>query len=502
VSLPDKPLRALIYNRVSSDPTGRRVSVESQDAENRAWCAREGVQVVASITDNDRSASRVATKTREGYTAVRRALAGDTHGRIDYLVLWESSRARRSLDDYVVERELCRTYNVLLVYKGRVYDMSQGDDRFSTAVDAAVDEREAERIRERAERGHRASAAKGRPRGSVPYGYRRDYSVSPFAQVPDPETAPVVQNIVARLLTGDALYSIAADLNRRGEPTPQGRKELAVGVDRGRLWSSATIRVLLASQSMTGVRTHNGIAHPEATWEPIVSAADWWQVQTLLADPVRARHHRGVEPRHLLAGIAECGVCGAWLRAASNRGRDVYQCTGWGAGDPRGKGHVSRGPRDKVDAMALLRVFDLLESPDLMASIDAGRADTQDRTRAIRRELDGLTAKLARFEAAAAAETISLDAFGRFEARFATRSAELRAELVSASRFPPEVVEMAGPGAAARWDASRVRDDVGYQRRIVRALVRVVVNRSQRPRGRRGFDAATVQVTDRRGGTG
>jgi len=155
-----------------------------------------------------------------------------------------------------------------------------------------------------------------------------------------------------------------------------------------------------------------------------------------------------------------------------------------------------------VDAMALLRVFDLLESPDLMASIDAGRADTQDRTRAIRRELDGLTAKLARFEAAAAAETISLDAFGRFEARFATRSAELRAELVSASRFPPEVVEMAGPGAAARWDASRVRDDVGYQRRIVRALVRVVVNRSQRPRGRRGFDAATVQVTDRRGGTG
>ena len=498
MSPPDKlPLRALIYNRVSSDPSGRRVSVESQDTENRAWCEREGVEVVASITDNDRSASRVATKRRGGYETVRTALAGGTHGRIDYLVLWESSRARRDLADYVVERELCRAYNVLLVYKGRVYDMSQGDDRFSTAVDAAVDEREAERIRERAERGHRNSAAKGRPRGQVPYGYRRDYTVSPFAQVPDPETAPIMQGIIADLIAGESLYGIAADLNRRGVPTPQGRKELAAGIDQGRLWSSATIRVLVASQSMTGVRTHLGVAHPEATWEPIVSVEDWAQAQVVLADPWRARHHRGVTPRHLLSGIAECGVCGAWLRAATNRGRPVYQCAGHGVGDPRGKGHVSRGPREMVEAVVLLRVFQVLEHPGLLAEIGRQESGIADRGRDIRAEIGRLETTLAGFEAAALGGDISPVAFGRFEAKLVPRIDVLRRELLASSRFPTEVMEMAGPGAQARWDAPPIQNDMAFQRRLLRPLVRVVVHRSTRTRGERGFDASTVEVTAR-----
>lgn len=497
MSSPDKPaLRALIYNRVSSDPTGHQVSVTSQDIENRAFCVREGWEVVATISDNDRSASRHAGKEREGYKSVQTALTGRTHGRIDVIVCWEASRAQRDMADYVQLRDLCARHGVLFAYKGRIYDLTMGDDRFATGLDVLVAEREAELIRERALRGHRNSAAKGRPRGQVPYGYQRDYSTDPFGQVPDPETSEVVKEVVRRVLAEHPLYAIAADLNRQGVPTPQGHKELAAGIDRGRLWSSATIRVLLASQSMTGVRTHNGVAHAEATWEPIVSLSDWETAQVVLADPWRARHHRGVAPRHLLAGIAECAVCGAWLRAATNRGRPVYQCAGHGVGHPRGKGHVSRGPRDKVDALALLRVWDLLESPDLLASIDASRADVRDRARDIRDELATLTAKLARFEAAAVAETISLEAFGRFEAQIAARTAELRAEQAATSRWPVEVVEMAGPGAKARWNAPRVQGDVVYQRRIVRALVRVVVRRSKRP-GVRGFDAASIDVVDR-----
>ncbi|HVL85053.1 MAG TPA: recombinase family protein, partial [Pseudonocardia sp.] len=61
------PKRAIIYTRVSSDPSGRRVSVASQEAENRAFCQRQGWTVVDVVTDNDRSASRFAVQQREGY---------------------------------------------------------------------------------------------------------------------------------------------------------------------------------------------------------------------------------------------------------------------------------------------------------------------------------------------------------------------------------------------------------------------------------------------------
>lgn len=487
-------LRALIYNRVSSDPSGRKVSVESQDKENRAWCERENVEVAASITDNDRSASRVATKEREGYAEVRRALGGRVHGRIDFLVVWEPSRAQRDLADYVIMRDLCATYRVRLVYKGRIYDLSQGDDRFFTGIDALVDEREAEVIRERAERGHRNSAALGRPRGQVPYGYRREYNVVPFAQVPDPETAPIVKEIVRRLLGGDALYTIASDFNRRGIPTPQGRKELAAGIDRGRLWSSATIRVMLSSQSMTGVRTHNGQAHSEATWNPIVSSADWLEVQAVLADPLRARHHRGVEPRHLLSGIATCAVCGAWLRAATNRGKPVYQCAGLGVGHPAGKGHVSRGPRETLDAMVVHSVVDRLSDPELVEGFARASASHHDESTAIADRLADLRARLAQFEQSAVEGGITPAAFGRIEAGLLAQIEEAQSRLVGARVLPQVVLDLAGPDAAARW--ASIGGNVALQRQVVRALVRVVVHRSNQRRGERGFDATSIEIVD------
>ena len=64
------PEGELLYARVSSDPNERGRSVSEQEAECRAVCEREGWQVVAVYSDNDRSASRYATKARPEYKRV------------------------------------------------------------------------------------------------------------------------------------------------------------------------------------------------------------------------------------------------------------------------------------------------------------------------------------------------------------------------------------------------------------------------------------------------
>src|SRR5215218_4342778 len=90
-------LRAVIYTRVSSDPNERGRSVGEQEAECRAVCDREGWAVVAVYSDNDRSASRYATKARPEYKRLINAVdAGET----DVLVTWEPSRAQRDLAAY------------------------------------------------------------------------------------------------------------------------------------------------------------------------------------------------------------------------------------------------------------------------------------------------------------------------------------------------------------------------------------------------------------------
>jgi Resolvase, N terminal domain len=101
---PTSPLvkRAIIYTRVSADRAGGR-SVEEQGAECRALCEREGSPVEEPpLVDNDRSASRFATKTRTNYERLRDLLEPG-----DALVTWEASRAQRDLARYVELRDLC-----------------------------------------------------------------------------------------------------------------------------------------------------------------------------------------------------------------------------------------------------------------------------------------------------------------------------------------------------------------------------------------------------------
>lgn len=490
-------LRALIYNRVSSDPTGQRVSVESQEVENRAWCQREGWKIVGVITDNDRSATRYATKQREGYAQVRDALTGNHFGRVDILVCWESSRATRSLDDHTELRLLCATHDVRFAYRGRVYDLTDGDDRFSAGLDALLDEREAERLRARALRGNRSAAAKGRPHGTVPYGYMRTYHAITgelTKQVPDPATAPVVAEVVARVIGGDTLHSIAADLTGRKVPTPQEIKQRRAHPKvawTGEGWTSSKLRRLLGSRAMTGVRAHRGHAHAEATWEPIVSAADWEKVQAILADPGRAVHHRGVAVKHLLSGIATCGVCGAWMRPLTNQRIPSYACAGKGPGTP--KAHVVRA-REPMDALATGAVCAWARRPDalqLLAAHDKGSTTTS----AARRELADLEARLAQFEAAAIAGALTAESFGRIEAGLLVQIEQVRRASASPT-VPPSVVALASsPDVDASWAKLGVTEGGLITRReVVRALLEVVVYPVRGRRGMRGFDRSAVSV--------
>lgn len=465
-----QPLRALIYCRVSADPHSRRVSVESQETENRTVCERNGWDIAGVVVDNDRSASRFAPKQREGYARVREALAGDGYGRIDILVCWESSRAQRDLEAYVALRNLCAEYSVLYSYRGRVYDMSDDADRFNTGLDALVDERNAEEARNRTLRSHRHSATNGLPRGATPYGYQRRYDPVTrrmVGQEPDPKTAPVVSEIVRRLLGGDKLYRIAEDLNRREIPTPRQYRDQARGIS-GRIydgWTPSQIRNLVSKPSLQGLRVHRGQVVGEAAWPAIVEPADWEAVQALLRDPARVNNYRGVRPRYLCSGLAECSVCGGVLRPMRNRGRMTYACAGLPGG---ARGHVSRG-QELLDAAVTQRMLGILSRPDVLQQLTPAVQDDRGEDR---ERLKQLTARLETYQDMAITGEVSPASFAKFEAALNEQIEKARADLTP-QWVPAAVVDLADPQMAAqRWDEA----PLDVQRAAVRLLLRIVVH--------------------------
>jgi hypothetical protein len=134
-------VRAGVYQRVSKLATAQdhreieRVrSIEEQNKANQDECDQHGWTVTERYEDPGLSASRFATKARPEY---RRLLADIRAGKLDVVVLWESSRGDRELAGWAQFLNACRENRtrIYITTHGRLYDMDNGRDWRSLAED-------------------------------------------------------------------------------------------------------------------------------------------------------------------------------------------------------------------------------------------------------------------------------------------------------------------------------------------------------------------------------
>lgn len=479
-------LRAGQYLRVSVDKSGRARSIDEQQVDNERDADAQRWDIVKTYRDPERSASRYARRVREDYQVL---LADIEKREIDVLILWEPSRGSRKVSEWVQLIELAEAHHVVfsVTSHGRVYDPVNPRDRRSLLEDAVDSEYESGKVSVRVKRTVAAAAVEGRPHGKVPYGYLRDYDPHTGAlirQVPDPDSAPILREIVSRVLAGDGLRAIAADLTRREIPTPEGHRALRLGAaEVNTEWTPSKLRTLLVSPTMTGMRVHQAETVGLADWDPVVSPADWAALQVALKDPAR-RTSPGSRPKHLLSGIAECGVCGAKCGQRMNREVPSYACRGLQGGS---RSHVCRSER-ALDAMVIRAVVGRVSDPEFLRNLAVRQDDTA--ATAAAREVADLRAKLAQLEESAVSpDGISAAAFARFEAVLLPQIEAAHRRAVP-QRVHPAVLELAGPDAAKTWD----RWGIETRRAAVRAMLRVVVHRVSSRRGSHGFDDSSVEL--------
>lgn len=450
-------MRAIIYCRVSSDRSGRARSVTEQEVECRAVCEREGWPVAEVLVDNDVSASRFSTKQRPAYERLKEILQPG-----DVLVTWEASRAQRDLRQYVQLRDLCGARDVRWCYSGTVYDLNDGTDLFRTGLDALLSENEVFKTRDRILRTVRDSAAKGRPHGKVPFGYRGVYDQNTGAlvgRVPDETEAPIVREIATRLLSGEAARAIARDLDQRGIPTPGGAAK----------WRAAYLPRMVTGPVYIGMRTHHGELTP-GTWEPILTEAESLRLRALIRDPNRL-HHRGVEPKWLLSGIARCGVCQAHVRLLKDGAFLYYCCT---------RSQCVARKMEFVDELVALMVVDRLSAPDAIEQLRPEPVPSR-----LREELDELEARLATAVDMFAAGELDRQGLARVDGQLRPKIEAVRNRMAPVS-LDPLILEMAGPDAEKRWRAAKV----DKRRRLVASLVNVTIHKTSRRTDPSGVDVS------------
>lgn len=456
-------MRAIIYARVSSDPKGVGRSVAEQEAECRQVCERQGWEVAKVFTDNDRSAYN--KKARPAYAELIRFVSG---GRCDVLVTWEASRFQRDLEAYVSLRDLCRNKGVLWSYSGRTYDLSRLDDRLSTGLDALLAERESDLTRERILRSVRANAAEGRPHGKRPYGYAREYDATTgelLRQIIREDQAEVIREAARRFLAGESTYAIASNFNIRGISAPSGGK-----------WVLGQVKRMISNPTYIALRTHKGKVVGKAAWPPILNEATFYQCQARLADP-RRKSVRDGAIKHLLSGLAVCGVCGGRTVVLKGRGVVQYVC--------HDKFCVAR-KSEWVDELITELVLARLSQPDatgLFIRDDDGEVGR------VLDEVATLRARLDSFYDAAADGELSASALGRIEAKLLSEIEALENQ-VRRIELPTAIYDLSDDPHGV-WESL----SIVQRREIIRVLLDIRIMPSKTVKGSRKFDPDSIAVT-------
>lgn len=506
--LDDQKVVVREYLRVSLDRSGTGKSPDQQHDEITAEAHRRGWEVHSSpYRDDNRSASRYATKQREGFA---RLIADLDEGKFEagLLAIWESSRGSRRTGEWIDLIDLCRDRSVQIwvLTHNRVYDPSNARDRRSLREDASDAEYESDKTSERLQRDMRAAAKGGRPHGKNVYGYQRVYSVKPNGMrvldqvVEHPDQAWVVKEAASMLLAGRSYYDIAATFNEKGIPP---RRPVRAEHRKTLGWTAPAVKQMLTMPVYMGKRVHNPTEGEPATydgiWPPLVDPELWEKLQAAMVS--RGFKSNNWPAKHILSGIALCGVCGARMRVGRQNGGvqkldengerlprpryHAYQCIGV----PGRPGfHVSMR-EEHLDLIVTELVLARLERPDFLVTLGEQDDDADAERGAVMDEIKGHQAWL---------EQVATEAERRRDLRMLTEQRDLvepkieaaQKRLESLAKADPLVLELAQSGRVREMWAEREKvGDVVWQRHVIRELIVPRIHRvPPEAKGRRGLN--------------
>lgn len=348
--------RALAAERISvkkDDST----SIERQDDIIRAWIERERHQHVGTAVDRNVSASKTNPFSRPALGPWLNDRVAD----FDVLVFWRMDRAVRSMGDLHKLMDWAKGYQKQVVFcegPGSEYEFDftgSGDDSklelamLLATVIAWAARIESMNVRDRVKSSHEYLRRNGEwGGGMIPYGLkpqRKRGAARGWELVHNPETLPVLLDIVDRVTSGERLLPICNDLNNAQIPTPRDywedkkRAERAAEYVEGeaptseppakrRLWSTQGLKSILTSRVLLGEWVFEGSLNvrddgePIPRCAPILTQTQWNDLQGALTEISIPSKQKYSEPNPLL-GVAMCARCGSpfYLKQEKQKGR-------------------------------------------------------------------------------------------------------------------------------------------------------------------------------------
>jgi site-specific DNA recombinase len=300
-------LRIDAYARISFALSGDTIKTDDQIEMAEEDIPRRGFELGETFRDDSLSAWNPKVRRLKWEQMMRRLETGESDG------VWVYDLTRFSRKPIEGERLIeAAQRGARVLSRSMEYDLTTADGRsaFRDAMNKAATE--SDKISERVKRGKKRRARKGHHAGgqrgygmpgleAKPKGWQKgDPRVSVPAERVEAERE-VIREGYRRLLGGETATSVVRQLRARG----------VCGVN-GRPFTVPHFVTMLRRATVAGLLHHNGeVVGALVDVEPIVSREEWERLCAIL-DARKPGRPSG--PKHVLAGVMFCGVCGQSMK--------------------------------------------------------------------------------------------------------------------------------------------------------------------------------------------
>lgn len=464
----EKRAAVAIYARISQDRDNTGMAVSRQLADCRAEAKRRGWKVAEEYVDDDVSASSFSSKVRPAY---QRMLADIADGTRDAVLVWHMDRLHRKpieLEQFVQACAAAGLSDVVTLH-GEM-NLEKGDGLFVARLLAAVAANESDAKSRRSQRKSLETAEAGLPHfgGSRPFGFEDDRVTHNKVE------ARAIRESVARILAGESLNSVTKWLAEKEILTVEGK-----------VWRTPSLRQMLMTPRLYGMRVHQGQILGEAAWKPIISPEDGERLRALMTDP--ARQTNRTARRYLLSGLCRCANCGSVMFSQPRKETRRYVCrSGLDFGGCGSMTVIAPPLEDLVQQSVLIR----LDSPALTKAMDKASGDENESlelSELIRVDAEQLEELSGLYADRAITATEWKNARAKIDARLVANRRR-----ISNLRGNRELNALVGQGQilTKKWQDLNLTRQVA----IVKTLVDHVRIHTPTQRGRRDFNLDRVEI--------
>ncbi len=357
--------KAVLYLRMSTDK--QEYSIESQRRVIEDYAIKNKYEILKEYVDYG-----VSGREAEKRQSFMQMIEDSKKGEFYYVLIYDSSRFARNLEQSLVYKSMLRKNGVSLI---SVTEPSLDDDSqlIADALFGAMNEMYSRKLSKVVKRGMMEKALLGEYISCAPYGYYKPKN-KPLVIVE--EEAKVVRRIFAEFLSGKSTYAIAKMLNSEDIKTKKGNS-----ID------TRWVKKIITNMTYKGYYCFNSDGKQiikKAKHIPIIDEEDFEKAKNIFENSEKRKKQRQ-KPleynKHWLCGLIRCAECGqtyVYAKYYNNR-QDRFRCGGYTCG--KCTNHFSIGVND-MENIVLSKISDIY--PNYIKKVELKNIDNYNKEKDIK----------------------------------------------------------------------------------------------------------------------